>query len=41
MELSDVLIWGGLALIITRYLLPRVLDMLGIGIEKRPRSDQE
>jgi hypothetical protein len=41
MELADLLIWAGLLWIIIRYLLPRVLEMLGVNIEKRSRSDQE
>lgn len=42
MDIADFLIWAGLGIIIVRYLLPRILDWLGVGIEKRPKdpSDQ-
>ena len=38
MEIADFLIWAGLGIIAVRFLLPRVLDMLGIGVEKRPKD---
>jgi len=38
MEIADFLIWAGLGIIIVRYLLPRVLDWLGVGIEKRQKD---
>jgi len=41
MEIADFLIWAGLGIIIVRYLLPRVLDWLGVGIEKRPKDPTE
>ena len=40
-ELADYLIWGGLGLIIARLIVPRFLDWLGVGVEKRPKPDQE
>jgi hypothetical protein len=39
MELADWLIWGGLTVIVIRYLLPRILDWLGISVEKRDRKE--
>lgn len=41
MEIADILIWGGLGFIIVRFLLPRLLDLLGIGIEKRPKNPND
>lgn len=38
MELADILIWVGLGVIIARYLVPRLLDFLGVGVEKRPKD---
>jgi len=41
MEFADYLIWGGLGIIIARFFVPRLLDFLGVGVEKRSKSDQE
>ena len=35
-EFADYLIWGGLGIIIARLVVPRLLDYLGVGVEKRP-----
>ena len=41
MEIADFLIWAGLGIVLVRYLLPRVLDMMGIGVEKRSKDAQD
>lgn len=41
MEFADYLIWGGLGIIIARFFVPRLLDYLGVGVEKRQKPDQE
>ncbi len=40
MDVADFLIWAGLGIVMVRYLLPRILDMMGIGVEKRDKDDQ-
>lgn len=39
-ELHDILIWGGLTVIILRYTLPKILEMLGLPVTKvtKPRD---
>jgi len=41
MELADILIWVGLGLIIARFIVPRLLDFLGLDVSKGPRRDKE
>ncbi len=41
MDIADFLIWGGLGIIAVRYLLPRILDMLGIGVEKKHKKNNK
>ena len=40
MEFSDILIWGGLGIIVLRYLLPRLIEWFGLEITKTPKSDK-
>ena len=40
MELADILIWGGLTVLLLRFLLPRVMEWLGFEITKAPKSDK-
>ncbi|MGC6485411.1 MAG: hypothetical protein ACON4P_07045 [Candidatus Puniceispirillales bacterium] len=41
MEFGDVLIWGGLTIIVLRYLIPRLLDWLGVEVTKTPKSGRD
>ena len=38
-EFADFLIWGALAIIILRFLLPRLLEWLDMPVTKKPRDD--
>jgi hypothetical protein len=40
MDIADVLIWGGLTIIILRYLTPRLLEWFGLEVTKKPKSDR-
>lgn len=37
-EFADILIWGGLTVIVLRFALPRLLEFLGLPITKKPRD---
>ena len=41
MDIADILIWASLGIILVLYLLPRILNMLGVGVEKRSKGDQD
>lgn len=38
MEIGDILIWGGLTIIILRYLIPRLLEWLGLDVTKKSKT---
>ena len=38
MEIADFLIWAGLGFIMVRYILPRILDWMGITVEKKSKD---
>jgi hypothetical protein len=40
MEIADILIWVGLGLIIARFIVPRLLDFLGLEVTKAPPKDR-
>lgn len=38
METADFLIWAGLGIIAVRYILPVLLDWLGVTVEKKSKN---
>ncbi|XDZ64841.1 hypothetical protein AB8880_07860 [Alphaproteobacteria bacterium LSUCC0684] len=40
MEIADILIWGGFSIIVARFLIPRLLDFLGLEVTRRPKKDK-
>lgn len=40
MDIADILIWVGLGLIIARYVVPRLLDFLGLEVSRGPKKDE-
>jgi len=40
MEIADILIWVGLGLIIARFVVPRLLDFLGLDVTRGPKQDE-
>lgn len=41
MELGDILIWGGLTIILLRFLVPRVIEHLGFEITKSSKQNSQ
>ena len=37
-DLADALIWGGLTVIILRFMLPKILEWIGLPVTKGPKG---
>ena len=38
-ELADILIWGGFTVIVLRFAIPKILEMLGLPVTKKSVND--
>ena len=41
MDIADILIWVGLGLIIARFVVPRLLDFLGLEVSRGPKEHKD